>query len=68
MGKITEIWAKKQAGGMTLLELGRGMGLGDGDTAKNGAHQFLRRRDPRISSIRRFATAVGVSVATLVRG
>lgn len=68
MGKILEIWAKKQAGGMTLEQLGAGMGLGGGQLAKNGAHQFLRRSDPRISSVRKFAKAVGVSVATLVRG
>jgi hypothetical protein len=58
---------------MTLEELGRGMGMGGGESdaarksARNGAHQFLRRRDPRVSSVRRFAAATGVSVVSLVR-
>jgi hypothetical protein len=67
MGKIREIWEKKKAAGMGLTELGRAMGLGDGRLAHAGAHQFLQRRDPRISSVRKFARAVGVSVARLVR-
>lgn len=67
MGKIREIWAKRQAGGMTLDELGRAMGARAGN-AKQSASQFLGGNDPRISTLRRFARAVGMSPATLVRG
>lgn len=64
MRRIAETWAKKQAAGMTLEQLGRAMVDGG---SKQSAHQFLRGNDPRISSIRRFARAVNVSVAGLVR-
>jgi hypothetical protein len=67
MEKIREIWAKKQTAGMTLLELGEAMQYGTGAAATSAAHQFLRGNDPRVSSLRRFARAVGVSPASLVR-
>lgn len=67
MEKIKEIWAKKQADGWTLQRLGEAMGYGAGPAATSAAHQFLRGNDPRVSSLRRFARAVGVSPSTLVR-
>lgn len=67
MKRIQEIWAKKKAGGMTLRELGEAMGYGEGPAAASAAHQFMRGSDPRVSSLRRFAIAVKVSAATLMR-
>lgn len=67
MAKIRKIWAKKQAAGVTFQELGEAMGF-EGGGARWQAQQFLRGNDPRLSSVRRFARAVGVSPATLVRG
>jgi hypothetical protein len=67
MAKIREIWTAKQSAGWTLGRLGEAMGY-EPDQAKQAAHQFLRGRDPRVSSVKRFAAAVGVSPATLLRG
>ena len=54
------------ASGMTLDDLGTKMGH-SGDVARKSAWQFLNRTaDPRISMLRRFATAVGVPLAELV--
>ena len=64
--KIREIWAKKRAAGWTLTRLGLAMDY-DESIARQAATQFLRGSDPRISTLRRFARAVGVSAATLVR-
>ena len=64
--KIRLIWAKKQAAGWSFSRLGVAMGYPEGQ-AKQAAAQFLRGGDPRISSLRRFARAVGVSLATLTR-
>jgi transcriptional regulator with XRE-family HTH domain len=48
---------------LSLDELGKRMGS-DGDTAKKYAWQFLNRvDDPRISTLRKFADAVGVPLA-----
>jgi transcriptional regulator with XRE-family HTH domain len=66
MTKIQEIWAAKQAAGWTLQRLGEAMGY-PSQSADRSAWQFLRSSDPRLSTVRRFARAVGVSVATLVR-
>lgn len=65
MEKIRVIWAEKQAAGWTLDRLGRAMGAEA--HAKQAAAQFLRGNDPQVSSLRRFARAVGVSPATLLR-
>ena len=51
---------------MTLLELGMAMGFPP-DSARQSAAQFLKGADPRLSSVRRFAKAVGVPVERLVR-
>jgi transcriptional regulator with XRE-family HTH domain len=56
-----------QRSGMSLEELGRKMGY-NGDTARKAAWQFLNKTcDPRLSMLRRFAAAVGVSLTELVR-
>jgi transcriptional regulator with XRE-family HTH domain len=67
MGKIREIWAARQRAGWSLQRLGLAMGY-PANQAKQAASQFLRGSDPRLSSVRRFAVAVGVSPATLMRG
>lgn len=66
MGKIRDIWAKKQADGWTFQRLGEAMGYPAG-SAKQAAQQFIGALDCRVSSLRRFAKAVGVSAATLLK-
>ena len=55
------------ASGKTLDELGVAMGYETG-IARKSAWQFLNKTtDPRLSMLRRFAKAMGVSVEELVR-
>ena len=52
--------------GKTLDELGVAMGY-EGEVARKSAWQFLRKTtDPRLSMLRRFAKAMGVSIEELV--
>ena len=52
--------------GKSLDELGQAMGY-QGDMARKSAWQFLNKTtDPRLSMLRRFANAMGVSVRELV--
>jgi len=51
--------------GLTLDALGLKMGY-SGDVARKSAWQFLNKTaDPRLSMVRKFAAAVGVSLADL---
>lgn len=51
---------------LTLDELGQGMGYEE-SIARKSAWQFLNRtNDPRLSMLRKFAAAVGVTLAELV--
>src|SRR5438045_3877618 len=51
--------------GLTLDELGQKMGY-EGDVARKSAWQFLNKTaDPRVSTLRKFAAAIGVPVADL---
>ncbi len=51
--------------GMTLDELGQKMGFEEG-TARRAAWQFLNKvNDPRVSTLRKFAKAIGVKVSEL---
>ncbi len=51
---------------MSLEELGKHMGYGEG-TARRATWQFLNKtNDPRLSMLQRFAEAVGVPLAELV--
>ena len=51
--------------GLSLDELGQKMGS-EGDTARKAAWQFLNKvDDPRVSTLRKFAEAVGVPLAEL---
>ncbi len=55
------------ASGKTLDELGVAMGYESG-VARKSAWQFLNKTtDPRLSMLRRFAKAMGVSIEELVR-
>ncbi len=56
-------WVTAQ--GITLHELGIRMGF-DESVARQSAFQFLKSKDPRISTLRRFAKAAGVPVEQLV--
>jgi transcriptional regulator with XRE-family HTH domain len=54
-----------EASGKSLDQLGLDMGY-EGDTARKAAWQFLNKTaDPRLSMLRRFARALGVSIADL---
>jgi transcriptional regulator with XRE-family HTH domain len=53
--------------GVSLNELGQRMGY-QGDTARKSAWQFLNKTvDPRLSMLQRFADALNVSLADLVK-
>jgi len=53
--------------GLSLDALGQRMGY-SGDVARKSAWQFLHKTtDPRLSMLKRFAEAMNVSVADLVR-
>ena len=53
--------------GMTLTELGEGLGY-DGPTARKRAWSFLyRTSDPRISTVLAVAQALGVKIGDLMR-
>jgi transcriptional regulator with XRE-family HTH domain len=52
--------------GMTQRELGEKMGYAP-ETARQAVSQFLKSGDPQISMLRRFAKAMGVSLAALIR-
>jgi transcriptional regulator with XRE-family HTH domain len=66
MAKVRAIWAEKQEAGWTQQKLGEAMGYGV-DSARKSISQFLRSKDPQISMLRRFAKAVKVSLATIVK-
>lgn len=63
---MSRIKASFEGSGLTLDELGTKMGY-EGDVARKSAWQFLNKTaDPRLSMVRRFAAAVGVSVESLI--
>lgn len=52
--------------GKSLDELGRAMGA-EGEVARKSAWQFLNKvNDPKLSTLRRFAKALGVSLEDLL--
>jgi transcriptional regulator with XRE-family HTH domain len=52
--------------GKSLDQLGKEMGY-EGDVARKAAWQFLNKTaDPRLSMLRRFAKAMGISVKNLL--
>lgn len=62
MLRVRELFAES---GLTLDDLGQKMGY-VGDTARKAAWQFLNKTaDPRLSMLRKFAQAIGASIAEL---
>lgn len=62
MLRVRELFAQS---GLTLDNLGQRMGY-SGATARKAAWQFVSRtNNPRVSMLRKFAQAVGVTVAEL---
>ena len=55
-----------KASGMTLHVLGEKMGY-DPSLARQAAWQFLHTGDPQISMLRKFAKAVGVPLARILK-
>ena len=47
--------------GFSLVELGRRMGYAE-DTARQSEWQFMKTTDPRMSMLRKFADAIGVTL------
>lgn len=66
MAKVRELWAKKQAAGLTMQELGERMGHGK-SSARQAISQLLKSHDPQIGTLRRFAKAIGVKISALVK-
>jgi transcriptional regulator with XRE-family HTH domain len=61
MDKVRSIFKES---GLSLVELGKRMGYAD-DTARQAAWQFMQSGDPRMSMLRKFAIATGVSLEEL---
>lgn len=55
-----------EASGLTLHDLGLKMGY-PAETARQSAWQFMKTGDPRISVLRRFSEAMGISIEELTR-
>ena len=67
MARVRQHWEAKKAAGWTQQRLGEAMGYKQ-ETARKSVSQFLKSHDPQISMLRKFATAVGISLSSLVRG
>lgn len=63
MPRVRALWEKS---GLSLHDLGLKMGYPT-ESARKSAWQFMKTEDPRVSMLRRFAKAVGVSVEELVK-
>jgi transcriptional regulator with XRE-family HTH domain len=62
---MARVRAAFEGSGLTLDELGQRMGY-TGDVARKSVWQFLNKTaDPRLSMLRKFAAAVGVSMVDL---
>ena len=55
-----------EASGLTQQALGEKMGYPT-ESARSSVSQFLKSGDPHISMLRRFADAMGISLATLLK-
>lgn len=62
---MTRVRAWVESNKLTLHEIGLRMGFDEG-VARQSAFQFLKGNDPRISTLRRFAKAAGMTVEELV--
>ena len=65
MEVVRRLWIAKQAEGWTLERLGVAMGASQ-VSARQTVYQLLKGHDPRIGTLRRFAKAIGVSMAEIV--
>jgi len=55
-----------ESSGLTYQQIGERMGYSP-KSARQGVSQFLRSGDPQISTLRRFASAMGISLLTLLK-
>jgi len=62
MERIRALFKKSN---LSLVELGLKMGYPK-ETARQSAWQFMKTEDPRISMLRRFAKALGISAKELI--
>jgi transcriptional regulator with XRE-family HTH domain len=63
---MAEILARFEKSNLSLEELGRKMGYPQG-SARKSAWQFMHKtKDPRLSMLRRFAQAAGISLRGLL--
>jgi transcriptional regulator with XRE-family HTH domain len=62
---MARIRAWLESSGISQHELGVKMGYSE-DVARKAVWQFLRSKDPRLSTLRKFAAAAGVPVAELL--
>jgi transcriptional regulator with XRE-family HTH domain len=62
---MTNVKTRFEKSGMTLHELGVKMGYEEG-IARQSAWQFLKSGDPRISMLRKFASAMGMKLKDLL--
>src|SRR5437868_1704267 len=61
MAKVRALFKES---GLSLVELGRRMGYPE-ETARQSAWQFMKTNDPRMSMLRKFAEAMGISLDQL---
>lgn len=66
MIRVRELWQQKRQGGMTMQQLGELMKYPQVSARKN-VSQFFKGHDPRVSTLRRFAEAIGISPAELFK-
>jgi transcriptional regulator with XRE-family HTH domain len=57
---MARVRALFEASSLSLVELGRRMGYPE-DTARQSAWQFMKTSDPRMSMLRRFVKALGIT-------
>lgn len=62
---MAQVLSKFEASGLSLQALGVAMGFPE-ETARQAAFQALKAGDPRISTLRRFAKALGIPIEELV--
>ncbi len=62
---MAKIRARFEKSGLSLHDLGLKMGYPE-ETARQSAWQFMKTGDPRISMLRRFAKAMGLSAKDLI--
>ena len=62
---MVSVRARFEKSGLSLHDLGMRMGYPE-KTARMSAWQFMKTSDPRISMLRRFAKALGISIEELV--